>query len=437
MCDDGNVYRTGGRTSALFDASDKGPFQQFSGSFQSPSLFSGIDTDVNIISHSTSANSTIAQKITTNQTHSQRGYFGENTIVRNHEENGERQMQCGFEAYYDSHENQNQSCKLFETSYVPHNIQVYQAPENMLLAQHNGRHHQHEICSSGFLKQSENSNCIYSGAPYSASRNSSSEFYKDDSLKSVTKAGSSINMLGCSDMIHEDEINDMLKGYLGSYNTHGEPKRVSEGYKLPPNFSTSINIPQISDKTTPSNIVLETRPSSVISSSSVVSPSSTCETVNSDVTPYDANQSPSQLSNDSGFSGDYSRPLSIHVPPPFIPDTLEHNVYNENCEFRDKNVIPIQNSEARLLQQVQNTHIQSMTNQPGCFHGNYQNISGGRKQTGAFLNPEQRTAAGYHKERAMNGSNSSYNGCENYLPSEVHYYKENNEFKKKRIEDTM
>ena len=228
MCDDGNTYRTDDKTSKLFDSSGRVQFQQCSNLFQSSSTFSGIDTSSNIIARPTSAHGTIPSTIATHIMHSQTEYFSPNTMMRNPEEHKERHTQCGFEAYYDSHENQNQSCKIFESRYVPHNNQPYENPDHTLREQSDGMPHHHEICTSGVLKRNENGHCAYSRVLCSTSRNGSSEFNEEDSLKSVSKSGSSMNMIDCADMIHEDEINDMLTGYLGSYNPQGEPNKPLE-----------------------------------------------------------------------------------------------------------------------------------------------------------------------------------------------------------------
>ena len=93
----------------------------------------------------------------------------------------------------------------------------------------------------------------------------------------------------------------------------------------------------------------EARPPSAISSSSAASPSLSSESTNSPM--YDANHSPSQLSNDSGFSGDFSRPLSIHINP------------SANDRYASYA------SHSRLLQPVHN--VPSVSNSNSGYHGDY------------------------------------------------------------------
>ena len=64
MSDHGKVYRNDEKTSEFLYSSDRVQFQQCTGSFQSSSTFSGIDTSSNIISHPTSANGIISVSYT-------------------------------------------------------------------------------------------------------------------------------------------------------------------------------------------------------------------------------------------------------------------------------------------------------------------------------------------------------------------------------------
>ena len=402
MYENGNVCETGDKPSTVFDSSDKVPYQPCTNTF-SCSPFSGVHHASNICSHPTSTNRTMSSRNSMHSIHQQPDYFSTNRAMEDHREVIERNNQYQYECYNDSHEHHIQSSSTIESRYIPNNNQMPEYTGHMVQDHTNGASQNQEHYFTGVSKQ--NPSCD-TRLESSMSRNITSELNVGGSFNPVSKSGPSMDMIGCVDMIRDDEIKDMLNGYLSSYDQHVNLNDHSEQTKHA-RLKTPIKIPRISYNTTCSDAALETRPSSAISSSSVVSPSSTCETVNSDGAPYDANQSPSQLSNDSGFSGDYSRPLSIQVPPPYIPDTSEGNVQYKNCAYNDSSMLPIRCSDTPLLQQVHEQYCEPSSNHS---QGINQNIFTNRdqmRQSALSLNNCQDNpfSSSYRRKEALSSNN--------------------------------
>ena len=110
------------------------------------------------------------------------------------------------------------------------------------------------------------------------------------------------------DFVPNEEMAHMLQSYLTySPNPYQGKKEEDDSSGInAKNNPAPIVIPPAPDSIdSSSHLPLPSRPASAVSSSSVVSPSS--------VAGYEVNQSPGQQSNDSGFSGDFSQPLSVQV----------------------------------------------------------------------------------------------------------------------------
>ena len=225
-----------------------------------------------------------------------------------------------------------------------------------------------------------------------------------------------------SDMISEDEIANMLQGYVNTSNS-GSSSRTDmdrEKYTLPP-FSASITIPPIADKIDNSDISLQNRPASAISSSSVVSPLSFDGISNSVETNYNVHQSPSQMSSDSGFSGDYTQCLSIRVDTPEKANPLEHYVDSNNSLPCAKDITQ------RLLQPVNevNTEASLQHNSQHYFpFGNHPSLHNNDIEENGCNLHFQRQMANVEHHKTYNTTHynlSHYNHCLNDLTSKSEF----------------
>ena len=163
-----------------------------------------------------------------------------------------------------------------------------------------------------------------------------------------------------------------------------------------------------------SNLLMQTCPSSRISS--IGSPAAD-ETSNCTGSPYPANHSPSQLSNDSGFSGDYQKPLSIRVSPPRRSDSLNLVGYSGGYNFDVNGIRSSTESSADLLQPVSGISTQCFQPQQNYSIVNDTNIngSGSNNDTPYFSYGQGNT--GYTASNEVTTGSSYYNGCENFNPN--------------------
>ena len=162
------------------------------------------------------------------------------------------------------------------------------------------------------------------------------------------------------------------------------------------------------------NLLMQTCQSSRIPS--IGSPAAD-ETSNCAGSPYPANHSPSQLSNDSGFSGDYQKPLSIHVSPPRRSDSFNLVGYSGEYNFDVNGIRSSADSSADLLQPVSGISTQCFQPQQNYSIVNDTNINGaGRNNDAPYFSYGQGNT-GYTASNDMATGSSYYNGCKNFYPN--------------------
>ena len=337
--------------------------------------------------------------------------------------------------------NENGSQMIKESSVNRSTTQTFETPENLMHVQNNNIPRVHDLCSTETFNDYNESikNSEYDSSkmiPYNPGRRPCqlNENYFHSMVDSKSRHLTTNVNSSDRTVIYDDDINNMLQGYFNECQSNSANNDMEENKHLL-HSSGSIIIPSIPEKSNNCDVVLQTRPLSAISSSSVVSPVSSNETINDYEVTFDANQSPSQFSNDSGFSGDYSRPLSILVQPPnTTSDVLGKVSYYENRRCGMKDNVPSNSfGSSRLLQPVdESTHSSSLNMQYNQFNKPQEVHNTDRGATSM-----EQAKYGFNTNPRMNTGYSFYNDRENYKTSSSSYiYNETLPFQEPNLEET-